>query len=1084
MIDRPDIVFEQTHLTILVGEGEVYQGSFTLKNKKDGRIRGLVYPSSFRVRFQEQGFEGEQVVLNFTYDASGMHPGQVEKGRFTIVCNGGEYEIGFTAIVERPFLMTPYGKIQNLKDFKRLAMQDFTEAHRLFRSRDFYEILRYEDKRVLSLYDNMRKWSLGEQAVEEFLVGVKQKECIFYTFSTYEKKIENLKEERKESFTIWKNTWGFMPTTVRAECDFVQLIKNQFSTDDFIGNQLVFEYVVQPQKLHAGKNYGRIFFETPYETIIFELEVDQTGVHSEDRQMEQSLMTAQIFKEYLACIGGRDDLERWAKESIKRAEQIRMFSKDADAYQLLKAHIYLESGQEEEARWILDNYNYNRFDMSRHPEVSAYYLYLTAMLKKTGSHVNRVVEEINKSRMKYPQSWRMLCMIVDIDPEYKNLSRRLAVLEKQFFQGARQVMFYLQAFKCFREDPSSLKKLGVFEIQVLHFAAKYKLFTKELALYTANLASQQKRFDRHLYHVLEKTYAMYEDPMILTAICTLLIKGNQMHPACFRWYQKAVEEDLKIVQLYEYYMMTIDENKIKGPLPRSICLYFMHGNTLNYKKAALLYANIIQYQEESSDIYIHYRESIERFAWEQLDKRHVNESLRIIYKRFCTENEMTKDRILAMRDVCHAYEVRTKVPGMKDVIIIEKDGEIGQRVPCQDGRAQIFLYDKESRIIWESINGRHYADSIPYDTTRLFYELRFMDMCKNLIPETKKEDEDAKEAELTFGNIRLHGFGAFEEQDIFKLCSKKIREEGYEEDDFLLYLCFELFKRGQYDKTILTYLANYYCGATKDMKRIWHVAQDYEINTYKLAERIITQMVFSEDMFAEEEIFVNYYEGNVYFRLKQAYLAYVSREYVLRDRHVSISIFQIMAKEYQNGSHLPDICKIALLKYYSQRECELSQEAMLRKFLRQLCEKQIIFPFYLNFKESWLREVMLYDKTIIAYRAEEGSKVMLEYQIRKGDRERLDYQKEILVPVYENIYVKSFILYEEEGLRYFFRETKRDGSIHTTEKQYYRIEKEVSDYGEYGRLNDMTALTKEARNHAMKDFWIEKQLAEELFVSF
>ena len=41
------------------------------------------------------------------------------------------------------------------------------------------------------------------------------------------------------------------------------------------------------------------------------------------------------------------------------------------------------------------------------------------------------------------------------------------------------------------------------------------------------------------------------------------------------------------------------------------------------------------------------------------------------------------------------------------------------------------------------------------------------------------------------------------------LCSRTIRENNYENDDFLTYVCFELFKKQQYDKVILTYLANY-----------------------------------------------------------------------------------------------------------------------------------------------------------------------------------------------------------------------------------------------------------------------------------
>src|SRR5699024_4530820 len=116
--------------------------------------------------------------------------------------------------------------------------------------------------------------------------------------------------------------------------------------------------------------------------------------------------------------------------------------------------------------------------------------------------------------------------------------------------------------------------------------------------------------------------------------------------------------------------------------------------------------------------------------WDQLTKRHINEALRIIYKRFCTEKDMTPERIDAMNDICHAYEVKTNLPFMKSVMVIEKDGDIYQRVAVADGKARIFLYDKDSRIVWESLNGRHYTDSIPYETTRLFYEMRFMELLK------------------------------------------------------------------------------------------------------------------------------------------------------------------------------------------------------------------------------------------------------------------------------------------------------------------------------------------------------------------
>lgn len=87
----------------------------------------------------------------------------------------------------------------------------------------------------------------------------------------------------------------------------------------------------------------------------------------------------------------------------------------------------------------------------------------------------------------------------------------------------------------------------------------------------------------------------------------------------------------------------------------------MHGNSLDYKKCAFLYANLITYEDETSEIYAHYRDEMEEFTWNQLEKRNIDEVLRIIYKRFLVETDMSQDRIRALYDVCHAYWITTKV---------------------------------------------------------------------------------------------------------------------------------------------------------------------------------------------------------------------------------------------------------------------------------------------------------------------------------------------------------------------------------------------------------------------------------------
>ena len=1080
---QPQIVFPETSLILTIGEGEVYKGSFTIKSRTEGVIRGLVYPSSFRMRCIDQGFEGNPVKVEFEYDGRGLLPGHVEQGDFTVVCTGGEYRLPFTAIIEKPYVMTNYGKVQNTDDFRRLAIKDYAEALKLFRSREFYEVLKYEEPRTFYLYDNMRKWSLDEQAMEEFLVGIKQKECIFLTLPGEGMLFEDLKEVTKGTMTIIKNTWGFMPIKIQVEGGFLTVGRPNISTDDFVGNVYQLDFLVKPEKLHAGRNFGKIHLVTPYEIVSYDVEVMQNGNYDEDRRETEFLM-AQILKEYISYTAGRTELNRWVDSAVEKIKKMRRLAPMDDMLQLFQAHVYIRGERMEEAKWILENYNYNRFAIGKDPKSNAYYLYLTALIRGAGSHMNRVIDEVGKIYLRHQDSTDLLLMLLDIDPQHREIGRRLKVLEQHYYNyQCNEVLFLLEAFKCYQEKNLLLKKLGQFELAVLNFASKYRLMSREFALYVANLASQKKNYSDYLFHILERLYGMYQEPMILNTICTLLIKGNKLDRRYFVWYQRAVDAELKIAQLYEYYMSTIEEDNVREALPRAIFLYFMHGNTLNYKKAALLYANLITYEEYASDLYISYREQMVIFAWEQLMKRHITDSLKIIYKRFCTEEEMTGERLEAMRDICYAYEVKTKVHNLKCALVIEKDGSVHQRVPYKKDGMIVCLYDKEARIVWESMDGTFHTDSIAFETKRLFYEPRYLDMCKKYMSRISNWGRESGKLEVNFENIRQYGIRAFDDKEVFRLCSRKIREDNYDEDDFMLYLSYEMFKRQQYDKVTLIYLVNYYCGATRSMKSLWKVAKEYEIPVSKLGERIITQMLFSEDMFGEEEIFVDYYvNGNPYFRLKQAYLAYVCKEYVVEGREVGSTIFDIILNEEHRDEELADICKIALLKYYSDKEYAPEAEEILHRVLREMCEKQIIFPFYLNYKESWLREVQLYDRTMVSYQASPGDKVKIIYKLRRGELEDLGYQTESLTPMYENIYVKDFVLFGDERVKYSFQETnEKTRKTHTEEEQILGQRKNIPAIGKFGKLNAMADMGPAGRKKAMIEFEQELYLAERMF---
>ncbi len=1080
-LSQPDVIFDETNLVLIIGEGEVYRGSFTIRTESGKKIRGLVYSSSFRVHFKNQGFDGNPAKVEFTYEGKGLRPGHVEEGWFTVVCGGGEYELAVTAIIEKPYVMTSYGKVQSTDDFRKLAIKDFSEAGRLFRAREFYEILKYENERTFYLYDNMRKWSLGDQAMEEFLVGIKQKECIFLTLPGEGMFFEDISEPTKGTLTIVKNTWGYMPIRIEAEGEFIKVLRPETSTDDFVGNAHEIEYVVRPDRLHGGRNFGLLKFITPYETLTYEIEVLQNQDYNENHRKPE-LLLAQILKEYIGLVAGRIEIGNWLESAVEKMISLRKLRPHSELYQLMQAHVYLVGSKVEEAKWILENYNYNRFAIGKDPLTNCYYLYLTALVRGKGIHAERVLDEVGKTYMRHQDSLLLLYMLMDLDTRYKTSYKRIELLEQQFQYEMHGVIFYLEAYLCYQDRPTLLKKLGPFEMQVLNFASKYRLMTKELALYVANFASQQKKYSDNIFRILERIYKMYDEPMILNTICTLLIRGNKLKKRHFPWYKKAVDSELRIAQLYEYYMMTIDEDSFRGPLPKVILLYFMHGNSLNYKKAAFLYANLVTYEEQAGELYLNYREQMVVFTWKQLMQRHITESLRILYKRFCQPEEMTAERMEAMRDICYSYSISTRVKNMKCVLVIDKDGEIRQRIPydAEEGTV-IRLYDKEARVVWESVEGRHYTDSIVYETKRLFYEPRFVEMCRKYAATTGVWEQENEKELPTFEGLMEKGLQAFEGKDIFRLVTRRIKEENYEEDSFLSYLCLELFKRQHFDRVTLMYLANFYCGPTREMKYLWKTLKENGIPAYKIGERIITQMLFSENLFQEEKIFEDYYlSDNVYFRLKQAYLAYVSREYVVYGRELEASVFDIIANECDEKEDLSDICKIALLKYFSNHDYTAALEVVLHQVLREMCEKQIVFPYYLKYKEEWLRELQLYDKVMISYQARPGSRVTLYYKMKHGTRDELGYQNEVMMPVYENLYVRQFVLYSDESISYYFIETKGKEDI-ITEKEVLKNVREIKESGKYGRLNSMATMAPAARRKAMMEYEEEEIMAKRLF---
>ena len=97
-------------------------------------------------------------------------------------------------------------------------------------------------------------------------------------------------------------------------------------------------------------------------------------------------------------------------------------------------------------------------------------------------------------------------------------------------------------------------------------------------------------------------YGKKKDVGLLQEICTLLIKGGKVGPAYFGWYRAGVEAQLRITNLYEHFMMSLNLERTQD-IPKSVLRYFSYQNNMDYAHTAYLYDFICQRQDRLGDIY-------------------------------------------------------------------------------------------------------------------------------------------------------------------------------------------------------------------------------------------------------------------------------------------------------------------------------------------------------------------------------------------------------------------------------------------------------------------------------------------------
>ncbi|MCR5101260.1 MAG: DUF5717 family protein, partial [Butyrivibrio sp.] len=275
------------------------------------------------------------------------------------------------------------------------------------------------------------------------------------------------------------------------------------------------------------------------------------------------------------------------------------------------------------------------------------------------------------------------------------------------------------------------------------------------------------------------------------------------------------------------------------------------------------------------------------------------------------------------------------------------------------------------------------------------------------------------------GWVRRYGICGIDPKIMVRLCDRLLDRNKFGNHENDTRVAFGVFAKGKYDEQLLKFLVENYDGSVREMRDIWKVARTYGIDVYTLSEKMLVQMLYSGAYVGEKtSILREYIKGGSKTKIEKAYLAQCAYDSFVRDVITDGYIFDRIGKLYLEGEDLPDVCKLAYLRYFSEQKADMGQNMEIsRRFLDDMDAKGVYFQFFQKYITDSSNMNRLSDQTIFEYRTKPGMKVVIHYMI-STEREALDtnYKKIVMKEMYDGIFVASFVLFFGEELQYYITE--------------------------------------------------------------
>lgn len=1141
--EKGSLDFSCPRVEITMGPNELYTGSFGIVAPQGKEASGFIYCSDLRLKLYMDSFSGQGQEVGFSFSSKGLEEGDVIQSEIVVISNQGEYYLPYVVTIAHKEINTSLGDIKNLFHFTNLAKSNWDEALKLFYSDYFEEIFQGNDNKYKKAYKALSTYYGNEQNLEEFLLVINKKSAVEYLVEQTNVTVTATELDTEEHINITRNGWGYTYLNVRTDSDFIILSKDMLNDSDFLGNYLSYPFKIDNEKLHKGNNYGRVTFYNSFTRFSVNITVLSGNVERSDslKSLDAQRAIADMLTYYQAFRTKRISADTWLAETKRIVDRLQVIDSSNVVTKLYKAQVLITEERYNEAKWLLDQIEKEFADNHDFESAKwAYYLYLTTMYEREDSYIDQITGEVENIYSKDPSEWRVAWMLLYLSEEFAiSPSRKWVFLTEQLSRACASPMIYVEAVNMLIASPSLLTKLGSIEQRIMRYAAKNELMTEDLINQFVYLAGREKEYSDNVFFVLKKCYEVKQDAELLTVICEHLIKGDKRGEEYLEWYLKGIECEVRVTNLYEYYMMSLDMNR-ENEIPKMVLLFFSYQNSLPNDQAAYLYAYIVTHKDEYPEIYNSYIDAMEIFALDGIRNQNIDKNYAVLYRNLVDISKIDSELAVKLSRLIFMNRIKVNNPDIVRVIIIQSKETDEKVYPVMGGTAYVPIYDKDYTIIFEDGLSNRYITSIQYDIEKLVipgkmaaelipyvdgdisFDVYVCECSSEMVDITEEnreryrrilesvEIDEAYKAEIRnklmqyyYENDRIreldevlnglepdtmaakervmcirfmvlrgmfdkaiswivdYGLDGVEPKDLVKLCSKLISRSDFVPSSEITCIAMNVFLKGKYDEIILRYLADNYHGMTREMRKIFNAAENFEVDIYNLCENILVQMLYTGYFVAERgEIYKKYIQGGANSSIQLAFLAQCSYEYFVKEQLIEPFIFEEIIKCADRCETIQLVSKLALVKYYSEEKGDIEEHTMelVRKYLSDMLDDGIYMSFFKDFMENGVAKLNNFtDKTFIEYKTKPGRKVYIHYVIEGEESGLGEYNTEPMKEMYGGVHSKPFVLFFGENLMYYITEVDENGTEQLTESNSISksdISREISE-SRFNAINDI-----------------------------